>query len=1024
MRSKISVLIAVLAIFNLCQAQQLSVVNKRPVAVAKTAITPVINNVKPDRCGYALQMEKAKAKGFSNEAFEAGLSALIQKRLASRPSFTGPITIPVIFHVLYRTANALGTSSPNLVTSKYQSQIAQLNKDYSNLSGSAYGVAADVQLRFCMAIVDTAGRPLAEAGIDRINAQTRGFSNTNNMTADALQTYFDGTIKPATIWDPNSYLNIWTAAMNSSQLLGYASFPALSTLGGLDNTETNSTAGAVINWQSIGSVTDPGADASYGYGRTITHELGHFFGLRHIWGDETCGNDYCADTPPQSAETSGCPATGTLNGCTPSGPKMFENYMDYSNDACLNTFTLNQAQRSQTVMDNSPRRKEFVNSKACVARAGNTIVFNTATPLSTSETGTTAACPSSRSYTFTVSPSVSATGTATVTFNVLGGTAVLNKDYSFSPASVSFTNGDAASKTLTVTVYDNQAIDGNKTLQIGYTITGTGVTAGPDKQSISINIIDDDYNMPVNNTTPAVPLLSENFDASTNIPATWINENYSDGSPNPNVWVVSTNGGAGTTNNAAHITNNVTTKANAYTKTTASDSYLITPLIDASGLKNINVSFKWRCVGEADYDLGYIGYIPEGQTPTAENVLFFNTTFGSQSTIQTANLAFPASFNNTKFYLVLNWYNDEIDGANPGFTVDDVLVTGNALSVATTADADTTFTQSIGQSVTYYSATGTNNRVLAKIDNLNQNLNCVTATLPFVGAGQTAITTSAGSYQRSNKVIKLTPATVNTTASYQATFYFTTAELAGWADPLGVKILKVKDGVSLAGTLTNADATIITPTVEDQRATKGYIAYTGNFTDGFSQFMLVSSNIALPVNLLSFNANVAGKSIALKWVTSQEVNNKGFVLERSTDAVNFNKITWIDGKVNSNVATTYNYTDNFVQAGITYYYRLRQTDLDGKEKLSGIRQAKIDKQVISVTLTPNPAKNRVNVFVTGTNSPADIYIINTQGQVLRSFKQVNSTTAAPLNISGLPAGMYIVNIALPNETRREKLIIQ
>lgn len=995
----------------------------------------LVSPITPEKCGFNFMMQKARQAGFNDQLFETEIAKIIERRRSEGgASFTGPVTIPVIFHVIYRNSDG-GTpssTSANLSLTQLQAQVAQLNLDYRNMSGSAYSVAADVQINFCLALVDTAGRPLEEPGINRINGQTRvpAFSNTNTMNIDVLYDYFESTIKPGTIWDPSSYLNIWTAAMTNSGLLGYATFPGLSGLPGLDNSENNTNAGVVLNWESIGSVASPGVDAAYGYGRTLTHEAGHFFGLRHIWGDGTCGNDYCLDTPPQDDATIGCPTPGTLNNCTPSLPKMFENYMDYSFDACLNTFTLNQAQRCQTVLDNSPRRLSLISSKACQARAGNAIGFIYAGEYSASETGPAGACPNNRSYAFRIYPSVQATGNATVTFSSAGSTATLNRDFTISPSSVSFVAGETAPKTIIVTVIDDQEKENTEKIVIGYTISGSGVVAGPDKQTLTIQIADDDAGtIQVDATNPVKTILSENFNASVNIPAGWSKQTLGDGVTIPNEWVVSANGGGSTTGNAAHITSDVVTKPNTYNNANESDSYLFTPLLDATGLKNINLTFYWRVLGETDWDEGYIGYIPEGQALTPENVLYFNTRFVANSAGTTSSLNLPASMADKKFYFVFNWYNDNTLGSNPGFTIDNVQFTGRAMNIASTVGSDTSFTVPSATNLRFYSVNTVSpfeSRVIADMNNASADLGCITANVATQGTGMIPITTNAGSFHRSEKTIQLTPATANTTASYQVTLYFTTAELTAWGSAVpGLKLMKVRDGVNLASTLTSVDAQIVTAIVDDQRATRGYASFTGTFSGGFSQFMLVSGSAALPVTLLNFEATAGKTNIALTWKTSMERNNKGFVVERSTNAVDFENIGWVDGVGNSSDASNYHFTDNFVQPNTLYYYRLQQTDIDNRQSLSETRQAKIkDRTSVIVSIAPNPATDRITVFTSGAAGAADINLFDSEGRTIRSWRKVNcSSNPAELKLGNIASGIYLLQVITEGTVSTEKIII-
>ena len=258
------------------------------------------------------------------------------------------LTIPCIFHIITD-----GAGAENISAAQVQAQVDQLNIDFRNLAGSIDPVAADIEIEFCLAILDPSNNLLAEAGINRVTTYGEGPFNTG---------YIDGTIKPGTIWNPDEYMNVWVADL-SGGLLGYAQFPSNAGLGGLGvNGGAANTDGVVHLYSTIGSVANPfPGGAPFNLGRTMTHEVGHWLGLRHIWGDANCGNDFCNDTPQSQTSNYGCPNITTCDG----QDDMVENYMDYTNDACMNIFTADQKDRIRTVMLNSPRRALLPLSDKC-----------------------------------------------------------------------------------------------------------------------------------------------------------------------------------------------------------------------------------------------------------------------------------------------------------------------------------------------------------------------------------------------------------------------------------------------------------------------------------------------------------------------------------------------------------------------------------------------------------------------------------------------------------------------------------
>jgi hypothetical protein len=149
-------------------------------------------------------------------------------------------------------------------------------------------------------------------------------------------------------------------------------------------TQAANTDGVVILYSAFGSALKPGGTGMtppYHLGRTTTHEVGHWLGLRHTWGDGDCSvDDFCDDTPLCNGPHYGCTAH-PVPACIAGQRRMIENYMDYSDDGCMNIFTIDQAVRMRIVLENSPRRASLITSPALVPPATtDAAIINIAIP--------------------------------------------------------------------------------------------------------------------------------------------------------------------------------------------------------------------------------------------------------------------------------------------------------------------------------------------------------------------------------------------------------------------------------------------------------------------------------------------------------------------------------------------------------------------------------------------------------------------------------------------------------------------
>jgi hypothetical protein len=315
-----------------------------------------INLFAQERCGTTQHLHNLQAQFPEITEKRAKLEKDIQKWINENPNHQQKsiITIPVVVHVVYNT------SQQNISDGQIQSQIDVLNADYRRTNVDAMmtpsvwaSIAADCEIEFCLATTDPNGN--STNGITRTQTSNTSFSLQSNDVKSSSAGGKDA-------WPNADYLNMWVCNL-SGGILGYATPP--SGWGGVSQND-----GVVVGYRYFGTIGT--AQSPYNKGRTATHEVGHWLNLDHVWGSGfgSCGNDNVSDTPTQEESNYGCPSfPHNANSCGTSNANgdMFMNYMDYTNDGCMNMFT--QGQKTRMIAAINQSRPNLLNHNLCAGSA-------------------------------------------------------------------------------------------------------------------------------------------------------------------------------------------------------------------------------------------------------------------------------------------------------------------------------------------------------------------------------------------------------------------------------------------------------------------------------------------------------------------------------------------------------------------------------------------------------------------------------------------------------------------------------
>lgn len=206
----------------------------------------------------------------------------------------------------------------------------------------------------------------------------------------------------------------------------------------------------------------------------------------------------------------------------------------------------------------------------------------------------------------------------------------------------------------------------------------------------------------------------------------------------------------------------------------------------------------------------------------------------------------------------------------------------------------------------------------------------------------------------------------------------------------------------------------------------------------FGKYALAGSNNPLPIELLYFNATANNELVELSWSTASEINNDFFTIEYSNELAN-NGTIWtplfmIDGAGNSNTPLIYTFIDRpYLRDNNTnvVFYRLKQTDIDGKYKYYGpvfVRYNYIDEDEKNIIITYDPSinENKINIMFNATESnqyQINIYDINGKLITTNTGQSIDGTNNVTMQINNFNSSIYIIVLNIGQQVLTQKILI-
>jgi len=324
--------------------------------------------------------------------------------------------------------------------------------------------------------------------------------------------------------------------------------------------------------------------------------------------------------------------------------------------------------------------------------------------------------------------------------------------------------------------------------------------------------------------------------------------------------------------------------------------------------------------------------------------------------------------------------------------------------------------------------TGPDGNIVAEINANGNNLGNITSSF-YTKAGAARQTGGGVKYMNRNITINVQN---QPTSNVSVRLYITADELQDMITSTGGSV----SGITDIGIFKNTDgcgnALSATPTSQTitGRYTHGTYGYAiQSDISSFSTFYFMSTSATLPANVITFKATAVGDDAKLQWTVEDQQNVERYVIERSNNGINFTAVGSIDAKGSANEKIDYHFTDiNAASFASTVYYRIKIADKDGSAKYTNVQSVSFENFTRAfVSVQPNPVVNNATVLVTSTTEEmAQLRITDNTGRIVisRNIRLIKGRNTLELNVSGLPSGLYYVDITGKNINQKTKLVKQ